>query len=411
MTHHARMLATIRGEPTDRIPWAPRMDLWCIAHRARGTLPGWAMNRNTVELARSLGVACHAVRADYTLPRNPGDLKLRALGLDNHPDYPYRVELRGLPCDFSHDAETLRTVIRTSRGEVVTQTRHTAQMKRDGITIPFVESYAIRSAADLEAVGEVFEHIEVVPSPDAYASFHRRMGDQGLAIASGPTAASPMHFILHELAHQEQFFYLYADERDAIERLARRMEPVFERILDALVQCDAEVVFWGANYDQDLTWPAFFRAQIQPWLQRVAERCHAAGKLLLTHTDGENQKLLPLYPACDFDVAESVCPKPMTRCTVAEVRAGMGPRVTVFGGIPSVALLPDSMDATAFEAHLDGLFAQIGTGERLILGVSDNVPPDAAMDRLERIRERIERFGPVVPAAEAHRKDVKPTAR
>ena len=39
MTHRERMLAAIRGEPTDQLPWAPRMDLWYIAQRARGTLP------------------------------------------------------------------------------------------------------------------------------------------------------------------------------------------------------------------------------------------------------------------------------------------------------------------------------------------------------------------------------------
>jgi hypothetical protein len=39
MTHKQRILATIQGEATDQIPWAPRMDLWSIAHRARNTLP------------------------------------------------------------------------------------------------------------------------------------------------------------------------------------------------------------------------------------------------------------------------------------------------------------------------------------------------------------------------------------
>ena len=57
-----------------------------------------------------------------------------------------------------------------------------------------------------------------------------------------------------------------------------------------------------------------------PWLQKVSERVHAAGKLLLTHTDGENKDLMSLYRQCGFDVAESVCPAPMTKCTLAEIR-------------------------------------------------------------------------------------------
>ena len=55
------------------------------------------------------------------------------------------------------------------------------------------------------------------------------------------------------------------------------------------------------------------------------------------------------------------------------------------------------MSDAAFEAYLDRTFGELGTGERLILGVSDMVPPDADLGRLERIRERVDAFGPVSP--------------
>ncbi len=206
-----------------------------------------------------------------------------------------------------------------------------------------------------------------------------------------------MHGIFHDLVSQEEFFYLYADDRAALTQLALRLEPFYEETLEVALRSQADVVFWGANYDQSLTPPTFFETEISPWLQRASDRAHAAGKFLLTHTDGENQKLLPLYPSCKFDVAESVCPQPMTRCTLREVREGMGSDITVWGGIPSVALLQEQMNDEAFEFYLDELFAEIGTGERLILGVSDNVPPDADLDRVDRITERIEAFGPVHP--------------
>ncbi len=397
MTHRERMLAAIRGEPTDQIPWAPRMDLWYIALRARGTLPEQFVGLNMAEVADVLDVACHAVRADYTMPRTPENLILRGLGLDNHPDFPYRVELRDLPIDFQTDGEHFRTTIQTPAGEVTTHIQQTAQMTRDGISVPFVKAYAIQSVKDFEAVAQIFEHLEVIPTPEAYAAFQQRVGERGLAVASGPVAASPMHLILHELVAMDQFFYLYADEPEAMHQLTKRMEPFFEAALEAMLACNAEVVFWGANYDQDLTWPPFFKAEIAPWLQRVSERVHKAGKLLLTHTDGENRALLPLYPSCGFDVAESVCPHPMTHCTLAEIRTGMGPKITVWGGIPSITLLDDAMDDQTFEAYLDTVFGTLDTGERLILGVADNVPPDANLSRLERIKQRIEAFGPVRP--------------
>ncbi len=399
MTHRERMLAAIRGEPTDRIPWAPRMDLWCIAQRARGTLPDQFEGLDTAGLADALDLGCHAVRADFTPARDPWDFALRGLGIENHPDSPYRIELRGLPMEFSHKGDTYRTRIQTSAGEVSCSLAHTTEMRREGISIPWVEEFAIRSVGDCDAVAEAFEHLVVVPTPDAYAAFRRRIGERGIAVTNGLLGASPMHGILHDLLPQEQFFYLYADEREAITRLAARMEPFWDRVLAAALGCEAEVVYWGANYDQNLTWPPFFTAEVAPWLKRSAERAHAAGKFLLTHTDGENQKLLPLYPACGFDVAESVCTQPMTRSTLREVRQGMGPRTTVWGGIPSVALIQDQMDDRAFEKYLDGLFAELGAGERLILGVSDNVPPDADLKRLDRITERVAAVGPVRPPA------------
>jgi uroporphyrinogen-III decarboxylase len=396
MTHRERMLATLRGQPTDQIPWAPRMDLWYIAQRARGTLPPTFAGLTMVEVAENLDVACHAIGGDFTLPGS-GDNRLRGLGIDNHQDYPYRVELRGLPIESNDDGENLRTRIRTPAGDLFLHLYRSQQMARDGISLPFVKSYAIHSVADFEAVAQVFEHLVVIPTPDAYRAFHKRMGEQGLAVARGPLAASPIHLILHELVAMDQFFYLYHDERERMHELAERMAPFFEAVLDALVACEAEVVFWGANYDQDLTWPPFFQAEITPWLQTVSDRLHAASKFVLTHIDGENKKLLPLYPACGFDVAESFCPAPMTKTTLAEMLQGLRPKTTVWGGIPSVALLDTAMADAGFERYLDELFTSIGAGDHLILGVADNVPPDANLERLEAIKQRISAFGAVWP--------------
>jgi len=397
MTHRQRLFAAMRGEPTDKIPWAPRMDLWYIALRARAAVPRRFAGLNTAQIADQLDVACHSVRDDVTLPRDPADLALRGLGIDNHPDHAFRIELRDLPMRFTHEDGHYETTIQTPAGEVSFRLVMTQRMASDGISLPLVEKYPICSLEDFEPVARVFEHLEVVPTPSAYASFHDRIGERGVAVANGPLGAAPIHSLLHDVMSMENFFVMYHDERTAIEELAQRMTPFFDAMLDTLVASNAEVVFWGANYDHDTTWPPFFEDQIIPWLQRVSQRLHAAGKLLLTHTDGENRCLLPMYPRCGFDVGESVCPRPMTSCTLAEIRQGMGPNVTVWGGIPCVILIDQVTDHAGFVKHMDTLFAELGSGSRLILGVSDNVPPDANMDRLEQVKEWIEAFGPVQP--------------
>jgi hypothetical protein len=398
LTHRARMLAAIRGEPTDMIPWAPRMDLWAIAHRARGTLPRELVGLDLAALADTFGFACRVVQADYyTRWWRTEDLALRSLGIENRPDFPFRVELVDLPLEIRVAGGSYRATFTTSAGPLVTEYELTDEMARDGAYDPHVSRRAIQGPDDLEPLAQVMEHLRVVPTPEGFAAYRDRIGERGLAVAQGVIGASPIHLVQHDLMELDSFIYLYHDDPDALHQVAARMEPLFESVLATLLASEVETFLWGANYDQSVTWPGFFRDEIVPWLSRVTDRAHTAGKLVLTHADGENHALLPMFPACGIDVAESVCTRPMVRHSLAELRAGFGPNTTVWGGIPAIALLRDSMDDAAFDAFIEGVFTELRTGERLILGVSDNVPPDADLPRLVRIGERIREFGPVRP--------------
>jgi hypothetical protein len=130
-------------------------------------------------------------------------------------------------------------------------------------------------------------------------------------------------------------------------------------------------------------------------LAEFAERLHVQGRFLLTHTDGENRGLLEQYLSAGFDIADSVCPHPMTKLSLAEVRRAFDGRITIMGGIPSVALLKESMDDRRFNVFLDDFFAQLDGGDHLILGISDTTPPDAEFERLLQIARCVEEFGPV----------------
>jgi hypothetical protein len=122
---------------------------------------------------------------------------------------------------------------------------------------------------------------------------------------------------------------------------------------------------------------------------------HVNNKFLLTHTDGENTGLLDCYLESEIDVADSICPAPMTKLTLKEVRDHFRSRITIMGGIPSVCLLRDSMPDGIFEAYLDGFFSDLGSGDHLILGISDTTPPAADFERIKKIGERVRLFGPV----------------
>jgi hypothetical protein len=83
----------------------------------------------------------------------------------------------------------------------------------------------------------------------------------------------------------------------------------------------------------------------------------------------------------------------MTRVRIEEVKEAFRGKVTIFGGVPSVALLAESMSDEGFEKFMEDLFREISPGERFILGISDTTPPNAKFERLLRITERVRQWG------------------
>src|SRR5512132_881365 len=92
----------------------------------------------------------------------------------------------------------------------------------------------------------------------------------------------------------------------------------------------------------------------------------------------------------------------MTKVSLAEYYRHWSGRLTLFGGIPSTVVMPGTSEAN-FEAYMDELFRVVAPGQRIVVGIADEVPPSAVFSRLQRIGERIEREGRLPMQAGAFR--------
>jgi 5-methyltetrahydrofolate--homocysteine methyltransferase len=189
--------------------------------------------------------------------------------------------------------------------------------------------------------------------------------------------------------------------------LAERIEVYFNKVLDILADSPAEVVLWGANYDDMITYPPYFEKEILPWLRKVSGVLGKRGKIVATHTDGENLGLMNLIKESGAHVAESVTPYPMTKVKIEEYYREWKDNLTIMGGIPESVLLRETTTDEEFEAFLDTMFKMVVPGDRLILGTADSTPPDAIFDRLRRIAERVEREGKLPLAGRAKVQEVE----
>jgi len=277
----------------------------------------------------------------------------------------------------------------TPVGMVRTATVMTDEMLDAGVSIPWVSEHPLQKPEDFDVVAHIYSHVEIVPRLERYVRQKAEIGDRGIAVAWISGSACPIHHIMRELMPVEQFFYALNDYPEKVHGLAECMEPHYRRIREIGLASDAEVVYLGGNYDDAITYPPFFRQHILGPLQSYAEELHAKGKYLLTHTDGENRRLMDLYLEAGFDVADSVCPAPMTRLTLDELLGAFEGKITLMGGLPSVMLCSDSASEETFRGLVDDLVERHGHRSRFILGVSDMVTADAEWDRMRYIVDRL----------------------
>ncbi len=275
MTHKQQMLAVLHGQPTDSIPWVPRLDLWYRAHRRARTLPRRYADASLVEMLDDLNFAYHAVIPDFKALRTRDDEAHRALGIYNLACMPVRTVFDGIEYRITQDGDQQIVEYNTPAGSLTTVTVYDESMRTAGVTITHVMRYAFSGPQDYEPLCCLFRSARAEPNYEGYAGFAREIGDRGFATAYLSSAASPMHLIQRELMQLDVFFYEMNDRPEEVHRLA---------------ECIGE--YWR-------------------------------------------------------------------------------------------------------EMYLDDFFRQIGRGDRLILGISDTTPPGAEFDRLLKIRDRIEAFGPV----------------
>jgi hypothetical protein len=397
MNWRTRILATIKGDPTDQLPFVPRLDIWYKANKLAGSLPAKYRDATLMEIAQDLDVGYHGVVPDFRDFESKDDQVGYALGLLNLRSLPYRISFEELDLRSRINGDLVEVEIRTPYGKINTKVLYDESMRRAGSTLAHTAEHAIKGTDDYMAVAYIFRNVQVEPAYESYLEYKEFVGERGIAVAFNLLSASPMHLVMKELMPFELFVYKLHDNRKGLELLADSISQFYEKLFEVVLGCPAEVIFSGANYDSTITSPPFFKQYITPYLSKQSRMAHSSGKYILTHTDGENDGLLEEYLASQIDIADSICPSPMTRLTIREIKKVLGNKVTIWGGMPSICLLEDSMSNYEFEVYLNQFLEDVGSGDHLIVSFADTTPPKAKFDRIEKVAKLVKSFGPVMP--------------
>lgn len=384
----------IKGDLPDGLLFVPRLDIWYNRNKTLGTLPRGYENLSLREISLMLGAGLHSVVPDFIRSAPVDDIYHRALGFYNNPDFPFTVDFSAVDFDVQLSANELKVIYHSAKGNLTTRCRFGRELFDSGNSIPDILEPAVKQRNDYACLADILARVRIRPAPEKFRAYYERVGKAGVAVAFLSLACGPMHHIMRDLRKYEEFCLDIYDEPSLPAMCAEPLAELYEQIITSVLQTPAEVVLFGANYDEIITYRPFFEEQMAPWLNKTADRMHAAGKYLLTHTDGENQGLLPAFATCRFDIADSVCPAPMTKVSFREYREFFGKRTTIWGGIPSVILLSNSCPETDFRNFVRTVIANGKPYDHFILSIADTTPPNADFGRILYLAEACSKTWP-----------------
>jgi hypothetical protein len=193
ITHRERMLATMRGKMTDRIPFVPRLDLWWIANSLGGTLPERHKGRKPDDIARAEGWACYHMVPDFTnMIKSLDDVLHRSIGLFNFIQsvYGWRFS-KDIEIEVKNERGQQIVTYHTPKGTVSTIGGLTEEMQRAGASLGWTQEHVIKTPKDYAVVAHIFENIEVFPQYDTAVAYRDEVGNDGVVAAGGGRPSGP----------------------------------------------------------------------------------------------------------------------------------------------------------------------------------------------------------------------------
>lgn len=311
MTGRERIMATLKGEPHDRVAFAPLIDGYYTSSLAeQGIEP-----MDEIETLRYIG-------ADIFLRHCPG---YHGVFSD---DIVCTVE--ELP-DGSR-METRRTPV----GEITT-----ILIKVGGTY--FRKKHYVETVEDLAVVKYIADHTEYVIDYDAFRAVDERIGDDGIPTISLPL--TPIQEMLQRDVGVENFVYMLYDYEEEVRDYMNSLHERNLRCFKTLANAPEDMKVFIAYEDTSTTvmGPDWFEEFCTNQINEYADIMHAGGKIYITHMCGKLTGMLDELPKLKVDGIDSVCPPTTGDLKACDALSNL-PGKVIIGGLEPPGLQRMSVD-------------------------------------------------------------------
>jgi len=341
-----RVIAALRGEEPDRIPW---------------------------------------IILSVLLPRGQFEREIRnmGLGLVIWPTV-YEEETPNVRVEQRISRGIRETIYHTPVGSVSTKVRISGL----GYDTWWTTEFMIKDTSDYDVVKFIIEDTVYHPNYDAFLDAERELGTDGIACAAGKR--SPIQQLLLELMGYKRFSIDLYRNRLEFEKLLKVMEEKTFELYRIIADSPAEVVWIPDNINGIVTSPKIFEKYCVPFYNKLAHLLHSKDKIISVHMDGRLKSLLNLIPKTKIDSIDGFTPPPVGDLPIREARKVWGNNHTIWTNFPGTIFLHG---VEAIKKCTVEMLKEAAPGNRFIMGITENIPFNVLEISLKTITKIMKKYG------------------
>ena len=363
MTNREQILKILNGEKPDKVPWFGDLDYWATALVANGKKPkNFQKSPEYIDWHRDLGVGYY---------------------LQGY--FPYKAKNHFQENTWYNGNLKFREII-TPKGNLKECWEYVPDTCSEA-----PREHLVKSVKDLAALRYVYENIEWEPDYDFALERIEQIGDMGISLLYLPH--TPYMQLLVIEAGVEAVTYCAMDEPDELAETLQSMKKSFDHAAQIAIDGPTETLMIPENLSSEMVGPDNFEKYMRNTQTEWVEKMKKAGKFSFLHMDGTLKGLLAREASTGFTVIEAMTPFPVGDLAIEEWESvANNPKTIFWGGMPGSYFTANVTDHE-FDRHVRAVLAVMRKNPRYVLGVADQVPPDALEYRVKRVRELVDQFG------------------
>ena len=369
MTSRERLLAAIRGQEVDRIPWSPFLAYWW-EHQ-----PQDFQRRGQAQFLKEIGA--DALLRGFSTPFTSSNIH----GVDLYENFHHPLP----GCEIRRKVKGDETQIRhlTPIGTLTTLARYSPE----GDT-QFVIEHPVKQREDYKILSYMIEHMIIEPDYAPVQQAIDELGDDGLYVPLiSPFLKTPFQALIEHFVGTQQLMYDLADYPEEVETLLEIMSQRAMQAVQIAVESPAEAfITWEDSSTTNVS-PKLFARYIAPELSHWGQVVHAADKLLIHHACGHLRALLPIMAEEEVDMIESLSPPPTGNVEVWEAQAVLGHDVGIIGGIEPTHFL--NLTMPELRTYVETLLDRVNP-RHYVLANSDSCPPGVSVEKFRLVTDIIQ---------------------